>query len=354
MRIAQVAPLYESVPPVTYGGTERVVHYLTEALVRMGHQVTLFASADSRTSGELAPMCARSLRLNPGTVDPLACHLLAAERVARRAEDFDVVHFHIDYVHYPVSRRAAYPHVTTLHGRLDIPELSPLYDEFIDMPVVSISDSQRAPLPRAHWVGTVHHGLPARRFGFQAEPDGYLAFLGRISPEKRVDRAIDIARRVGLPIRIAAKIDAADRTYFETTIAPLFTLPFVEYLGEIDEDAKQGFLAGARALLFPIDWREPFGLVMIEAMACGTPVVAWRRGSVPEIVDDGVTGFIVDTLDAAADATTRAVTLDRRRCRAAFEARFTDERMARDYLAIYEAQIAAAHRRPFIHLPRGA
>jgi glycosyltransferase involved in cell wall biosynthesis len=354
MKIAQVAPLYESVPPRMYGGTERVVSCLTEALVRLGHRVTLFASADSTTAAELEPICPQSLRLDPSTVDPLAWHLVALERVARLADRFDIVHFHLDYFHFPISRRTGYAHVTTLHGRLDIPELQPLYAEYPEAPVVSISDSQRAPLPHANWRGTVHHGLPIDRFTFQPRPDGYLAFLGRISPEKRVDRAVEIARRAGRPLRIAAKIDAADRTYFEQEIAPLFELPFVEYLGEIDEAGKNEFLGRAGALLFPIDWNEPFGLVMIEAMACGTPVVAWRGGSVPEIITDGVNGVVVDDLEAAVAATARAVALDRRRCRAAFEARFTDERMARDYLAIYRALLDRERPRRLVNLPRGA
>ena len=337
LRIAQVSPLYESVPPQAYGGTERVVSYLTDALVTQGHRVTLFASGDSHTTAELVPMCRRSLRLDPASVDSLAHHMLMVERVAQRAGEFDIIHFHIDYVHYPVTRRLRCHHVTTLHGRLDIADLFPLYQEFSDVPLVSISNSQRLPLPDAHWVGTVHHGLPLDRFTFEAAAGDYLAFLGRISPEKRVDRAVEIARRVGLPLRVAAKIDDADRAYFTERIAPLFELPFVEYVGEIDETGKQEFLGRARALLFPIDWSEPFGLVMIEAMACGTPTIAWRNGSVPEVVTDGLTGFIVDGLDAAVAATRAAAALDRRRIRTAFEARFSADRMARDYVAVYES-----------------
>jgi glycosyltransferase involved in cell wall biosynthesis len=339
VRIAQISPLYESVPPQYYGGTERVVHYLTEELVRQGHDVTLFASGDSVTQARLAAMCPHSLRLDPRSVDALAHHLLMLERVFRAAAEFDVLHFHIDYLHFPLSRRAGRPNVTTLHGRLDIADLPPLYREFHDMPLVSISDAQREPLPDARWVATVHHGLPAGLFTLEEAPGGYLAFLGRISPEKRVDRAIEIARRAGLPIRIAAKIDAADQSYFDEAIAPLFELPFVEYLGEIGEADKQAFLGGARALLFPIDWMEPFGLVMIEAMACGTPVIAWPGGSVTEVMEHGVSGFIVEAIDDAVEATCAIETLDRRRVREVFDRRFTVERMARDYVAVYETLV---------------
>jgi glycosyltransferase involved in cell wall biosynthesis len=336
VRIAQVSPLYESVPPQSYGGTERVVSYLTEELVKQGHDVTLFASADSKTSARLVGCSARSLRTWQGSVDTLAHHVLMLECVGRRADAFDILHFHIDYLHFPLSRRAAWPNVTTLHGRLDIADLVPLYEEFREMPVVSISDDQRRPLAGANWLGTVYHGLPRDLYQLNDQPGEYLVFLGRISPEKRVDRAIEIADRVGMPLRIAAKIDAADREYFENAIRAKFSLPHVEYLGEIGEHEKQELLGGAAALLFPIDWSEPFGLVMIEAMACGTPVVAWRRGSVPEVLTDDVSGYLVDSIEEAVAATERAVTLSRSRCRAAFEARFTADRMARDYLAVYE------------------
>jgi glycosyltransferase involved in cell wall biosynthesis len=346
VRIAQVAPLYESVPPQYYGGTERVVSYLTEELVRQGHEVTLFASGDSVTTATLVPLCAQALRLDEQSVDALAHHVLALEIVSRAAVEFDVLHFHIDYVHFPLSRRAGYPNVTTLHGRLDIPDLLPLYREFCDMPVVSISNAQRVPLPHARWMATVPHGLPPDLLSFQGTPGNYLAFLGRISPEKRVDRAIEIARRVGLPLRIAAKVDEADRGYFEREIAPLFDQPFVEFLGEIGEAQKGEFLGGALALLFPIDWREPFGLVMIEAMACGTPVVAWRGGSVEEVITNGVSGFVVDEIDDAVEATERAATLDRRQCRDTFEQRFTADRMARDYVAVYQALTGKTSRQP--------
>jgi glycosyltransferase involved in cell wall biosynthesis len=337
VRIAQISPLYESVPPQLYGGTERVVHFLTEELVRQGHDVTLFASGDSVTTARLAPMSPRSLRLDPKSVDAMAHHLLMLEHVFRAADDFDVMHFHIDYLHFPLSRRAGRPNVTTLHGRLDIADLVPLYDEYGDMPLVSISDSQREPLPRANWRATVHHGLPPDLLPFKDTPGRYLAFLGRVSPEKRVDRAVEIARRSGLPLRVAAKIDDSDRAYFDQEIAPLFEEPFVEYIGEIGEAEKPEFLGNARALLFPIDWMEPFGLVMIEAMACGTPVIAWPGGSVAEVMVDGVTGFIVEEIDDAVEATRQVGDLDRRRCREVFDDRFTVERMARDYVAVYES-----------------
>jgi glycosyltransferase involved in cell wall biosynthesis len=336
VRIAQISPLYESVPPASYGGTERVVSYLTEELVRQGHDVTLFASADSRTSARLIACSPRSLRQSQGSIDTLAHHVLMLECVSRHAGDFDILHFHIDYLHFPYSRRAGWTTVTTLHGRLDIPDLQPLYHEFPDMPVVSISDDQRAPLPQADWRATIHHGLPCDLYALNADPKPYLAFVGRISPEKRVDRAIQIAGRVGLPLVIAAKIDLADREYFETTIRSMLSLPYVQFVGEIGEHEKQSLIGNATALLFPIDWSEPFGLVMIEAMACGTPVVAWRRGSVPEVLEDGLTGFVVDSLDEAVAATIRAADLPRAGCRAEFERRFTAERMARDYLTVYE------------------
>jgi len=336
MRIAQVAPLYESVPPKLYGGTERVVSYLTEELVRMGHEVTLFATADSATSARLVAPCGNAARLDPTCVDPLARQILMTERVFAAADDFDVVHFHTDFLHFPLSRRAQIRQVTTLHGRLDIPDLAPLYREFAEMPLVSISDAQRAPLSFANWLATVHHGLPADLYDFRAESGGYLAFLGRISPEKGLDRAIEIAGRVGLPLRVAAKIDKVDRGYFEAVIRPLLHQPLVEYLGEIGEHEKNIFLGNALALLCPVDWPEPFGLVMIEAMACGTPVVAFRRGSVPEIIDDGVSGFVVDDVGAAVEAVKCAADLDRRRCRNAFLERFQASRMAADYLAVYE------------------
>lgn len=338
MKIAQVAPLYESVPPKFYGGTERVVSHLTEELVRQGHDVTLFASGDSNTSAKLHAICPRALRLEGGKiVDPLAHHIRMIEVVAREAHKFDVVHFHIDYLHFPVSRRQRVATLTTLHGRLDIPELHPIYHEFADMKLVSISNSQRVHMPWANWVGTVHHGLPERLYKPQERPGKYLAFLGRISPEKRVDRAIEIAKRVGMPIRIAAKIDAVDREYFHSKIERLFNEPLVEYIGEIGERDKSEFLGNAYALLFPIDWPEPFGLVMIEAMACGTPTIAYRMGSVPEVLDEGITGYIVDNVDGAVAAVQRAASLDRRLCRRVFEERFSSRRMCLDYLELYKS-----------------
>jgi len=336
MRIAQVAPLYESVPPQLYGGTERVVSYLTEELVEEGHDVTLFASGDSRTRARLVPVCARSLRLDPEQRDQLAHHVLMLEEVAKRAAHFDVIHFHIDYLHYPLSRRQRVPQLTTLHGRLDMPELGALYAEFRDMPVVSISDAQRAPLPHASWLGTVHHGLPLELLRFSPGPGSYLAFVGRTSPEKGLDRAIEIARRAGIELRVAAKVDDADRDYFREVIEPLLDGPLVEFVGEIGEAEKEEFLGNALALLFPIDWPEPFGLVMIEAMACGTPVIAFPGGSVVEIVEPGRNGFIVPDAAAAVAAVGKVGDLDRSLCRELFEARFSAQRMARDYLELYE------------------
>jgi glycosyltransferase involved in cell wall biosynthesis len=336
MRIAQVAPLSESVPPRLYGGTERVVSFLTDELVRQGHDVTLFASGDSRTLAHLMEVCPEALRLAGSYQDPIAPHVLMLEQVARYADEFDVVHFHLASLHLPLARRLPVAHLTTLHGRLDLPELRPLFREFTDIPVVSISDAQREPLADASWISTVHHGLPLDLLEFHPEPGDYLAFLGRISPEKRVDRAIAIAAACGWPLRIAAKIDTADREYFEREIRSLLDNPLIEYVGEIGEDQKSDFLGGARALLFPIDWPEPFGLVMIEALACGVPVVAYRGGSVPEVITDGLTGFIVETLDEAIEATRRVHLLDRERCRLAFERRFSAARMAADYVELYE------------------
>jgi len=339
MRIAQVAPLYESVPPKYYGGTERVVSYLTEELVCQGHEVTLFASGDSVTKAHLVAACRRSLRMDKHCVDRMAHHILMLEHMLQRAAEFDIVHFHTDYLHFPLSRREQITHVTTLHGRLDIPDLVPLHQEFRDMPVISISDGQREPLPWANWQATVYHGLPADMYQFRDEPGSYLAFLGRVSPEKRVDRAIEIAKQVRIPLKIAAKVDRVDTDYFETVVEPLLRHPFVEFVGEIGEGEKAEFLGNAYALLFPIDWPEPFGLVMIEAMACGTPVIAYRGGAVPEVMEEGHTGFIVEGLEDAVEAVLRVPELSRKRCREVFDQRFTAARMAHDYVQVYEQLI---------------
>lgn len=335
MKIAQVAPLYESVPPKLYGGTERVVSYLTEELVKQGHQVTLFASGDSVTKAHLVAPCHRALRLDKQCMDPLAHYVTMLELVHQESHAFDILHFHIDYLHFPLFRPLRHKTVTTLHGRLDIPDLVPLYKQFSDMPLTSISFSQRDPLPWGNWVGNVFHGLPPEQYHFREEPGEYLAFIGRISPEKRVDRAIEIAKRVGIPLRIAAKVDKVDQAYFDESIKPLLHHPLVEFIGEIGEKEKDVFLGRAKALLFPIDWPEPFGLVMIEALACGTPVIAFHRGSVPEVLEEGVTGFIVKDCDEAVNAVENIETLQRATCRQKFEERFTAEIMAKEYLALY-------------------
>jgi len=335
LRIAQVAPLVESVPPKHYGGTERIVAYLTQELVRLGHKVTLFASGDSITSAELVPVCRRSFRQNKRATDYLSREVLLMDHVMDRAGEFDVIHFHTGCLHYLISRHLRVPYVTTLHGRLDTPELLRLYERFRDMPMISISNAQRAPWPCANWQATIHHGLPHDLFRFHPEPGGYLAFLGRVSPEKRVDRAIDIAKRVGIPLKIAAKVDRADRRYFKREIEPLLNDPHIEWLGEINDKDKDEFLGNAYALLFPIDWPEPFGLVMIEAMACGTPIIAYACGSVPEVMDDGVTGFVVNDIEKAVEAIRRVRDLSRARCREVFEKRFTASRMANDYVNVY-------------------
>jgi glycosyltransferase involved in cell wall biosynthesis len=342
MRIAQVAPLYESVPPALYGGTERVVSYLTEELVRQGHDVTLFASGDSTTQARLVPVYPHSLRLNQ-VPDELLPHLLMIDQVLGRADEFDIIHFHIDYLHFPSTRRADVCNLTTLHGRLDLPQLPELYKQFSDMPVISISNAQREPLRHARWEGTVYHGLPLDLYTHHAEPERYLAFVGRMSPEKRVDRAIEIALASGIELRIAAKVDAADKEYFEREIAALIDQPGITYIGEIDDNEKDTFIGNAMALLFPIDWPEPFGLIMIESLACGTPVIAWPGGSVPEILDDGETGFICTEIDQAVDAVRRIDTISREHCRAVFEERYSSRRMARDYVHIYE-RLVKQHR----------
>lgn len=335
MRIAQVSPLYESVPPKQYGGTERVVSYLTEALVEKGHEVTLFASADSITSARLVPCCNQSLRTNSECVDPISHHLLMLEKLYQRENEFDIIHFHIGMLHYPLVRRSTMPSITTMHGRLDIKDFQTILSEFSEIPSISISKNQRLPVPDIKWVKTIYHGLPKGIYNYHEHPEEYLAFLGRIAPEKRVDRAIAIAIRTGMPIKIAAKIDKVDCDYYESEIKHLMDHPLVEFLGEIGESEKEDFLGNASALLFPIDWPEPFGLVMIEAMACGTPVVAYRNGSVPEIIDHGTTGFIVSSMDEAVQAVNQIGDIRRTDCRKIFEERFTDTIMAQKHLDLY-------------------
>ena len=338
MRIAQIAPLHEAVPPKLYGGTERVVSFLTEELVAMGHDVTLFATGDSKTSARLEPVWPRALRLDPAIRDPIAPHMLMMETVRRQADDFDVLHFHMDYWSFSLFGRQRTPFVTTVHGRLDLPELQPVFDIFPSAPIVSISDNQRLPLPQARYVATVLHGLPSGLLTPQPKKPEYLAFLGRIAPEKRPDRAIRIARAAGIPLKMAAKVDKVDQVYFDTVIRPMLDEGGgVELIGEINEAQKPDFLSGAAALLMPIDWPEPFGLVMIEAMACGAPVIAFNHGSVPEIVEHGVSGFIVNDEQEAIAAVGKLGTLSRSTVRARFDARFTARRMAEDYLDVYRS-----------------
>ncbi len=344
MRIAQVAPLFESVPPKGYGGTERVVHSLTEELMRQGHEVTLFASGDSQTNARLCAPCVRSLRTDGNCFDSVAYHVLMLEQVWQQARHFDLIHFHCDWVPFLLARRLDVPSVHTLHGRLDVPELAALFQEFRELPVVSISDAQRAPVPWLNWQATVYHGLPAQSFTFREQSENYLVFLGRISPEKGVDTAIEIARRAGATLKIAAKVDARDRRYYDEVVKPLLKTPGVEYIGEVGGRDKDVLLGGARALLFPIDWPEPFGLVMIEALACGTPVIGYRRGSVPEIIEHGRTGFIVDGVREAVAATERVDELSRADCRRAYEQRFSPARMSDNYLAVYQDLIAGTRR----------
>src|SRR5262245_46070850 len=342
MHIAQVAPLTEAIPPKLYGGTERVVYWLTEELVALGHNVTLFASGDSCTSAKLEPFWPRALRLDGSVRDPNALHMAMLEHVRRRADEFDFLHFHLDYYPFSLFSRQRTPFVTTLHGRLDLPEHQPVFDTFSSVPVVSISNAQRRPLPQARWVNTIHHGLPERLLMPQTVKPSYFAFLGRIAPEKRVDTAIRVAEHCGIPLKIAAKIDRADRDYYDEQIHPLMSSPYVEYIGEINDHEKSAFLSGALALLVPIDWPEPFGLVMIEAMACGTPVIAFNRGSVGELVEDGVTGFIVEDEAGAIGAVDRLSHLSRETIRKRFEQRFTARRMAVDYLWVYGELIEGA------------
>jgi glycosyltransferase involved in cell wall biosynthesis len=338
MKIAHISPLYEAVPPRLYGGTERIVAYLTEALVDLGHDVTLFSSADAHTRARLISVREQAIRLDPHPLkSDVAAHLSMLHEVRRRAAEFDILHFHVDLLHFPFFESIAKETLTTIHGRLDLEDLPGAYRRWPQYPLVSISDHQRTPLSFANWVATVHHGVPPHlyRFSPEAKP-GYLAFLGRISPEKRPDRAIALAKRAGIPLKMAAKVDPVDAAYFREKIEPLIDSPLIEFIGEIDDGQKSEFLGGARALLFPIDWPEPFGLVMIEAMACGTPVVAWNCGSVPEVIENGVTGLVVNSDDEALDAISRVSQLDRRKVRKAFDLRFSATVMARQYLAIYD------------------
>ena len=347
MKIAQISSLMEAVPPKLYGGTERIVAYLTDELVELGHDVTLFASGDSHTKGRLEAGWPHALRLDPDMRDYLAPHVILLEKLARKAHEFDVIHLHVDYLGYPVLRRTGVPFLATLHGRLDLPELRQVYRTFPDVPVVSISDSQREPMPEANYVGTIHHGLPQHLLKPGGGEGGYLAFIGRISPEKAPDAAIRIAKAAGMKLRIAAKVDKVDQAYFDRCIKPALDQPHVEFIGEIDETQKSDFLGKAAGLLFPIAWREPFGLAMIEAMACGTPVIAMRRGSVPEVIEPGVTGFIVESEEAAVAAVARLPELDRTRVRERFDARFTARRMAEDYVRLYEHLAVPARTRHF-------
>jgi glycosyltransferase involved in cell wall biosynthesis len=342
MRIAQVAPLSEAVPPKLYGGTERVIHWLTEELVALGHDVTMYASGDSITSAKLEASWPRALRLDGSVRDANALHMLMLERVYQQRGDFDFLHFHLDYYPFSLFSRQTTPFVTTLHGRLDLPEHQPLFTTFSSVPVISISDAQRRPLPQAGWVRTIHHGLPERLLTPQPVTPHYFAFLGRITPEKGVDCAIRIAQHCGVPLKIAAKVDNVDRDYYQEKIRPLLDATNTEYIGEISENEKPAFLSGAIALLMPVDWPEPFGLVMIEAMACGTPVIAFNRGSVPEVVDEGVTGFVVEDEIGAIGAVDRLSQLSRKNIRKRFEERFTARRMAQDYLTAYRSLMEGA------------
>jgi glycosyltransferase involved in cell wall biosynthesis len=344
MKIAQVAPLMESVPPRSYGGTERVVSYLTEALVELGHEVTLFASGDSITAARLVAPVRQSLRLDPRHPDWLVWHTVMLDQVFEQAPDFDVVHFHVDFLHYPLVRRCPTPCLTTLHGRLDLPDLLPLHRHFREQALVSISQAQRKPLGDAcRWLATVPHGLPDSLYSFHERPDDYFAFVGRIAPEKRVDRAIQLAQAAGIKLRIAAKVDRVDKAYFERTIKPLLDHPLIEFVGEIEQAQKNDFIGNARALLFPIDWPEPFGLVMIEALACGTPVIAWRCGSVPEVIEHGRTGFVVEDMGQAVEAVRHLDEIQRGTCRSAYERRFSARRMAERYVEVYAALDAARY-----------
>jgi glycosyltransferase involved in cell wall biosynthesis len=341
MRIAQIAPLFEAVPPACYGGTERVVSFLTEELIRLGHEVTLFATADSKTAARLVPCCEQPLRANPTSVASIPHHILQLERVRCMAANFDVLHFHTDLLHYPLTRLLRVPQVTTLHGRLDLSDLRPLFHEFEDLPVISISDAQRLPFPHLNWKATIYHGLPLDMFQPVSAAGDYLLFLGRIAPEKGPTRAIQIARRAGRKLIIAAKVDPSDRDYYEAKVRPLIDGRNVEFVGEIGDHDKQELVGHAFALLFPIEWPEPFGIVLIEALACGTPVIAWPHGSVPEIIEHGRTGFLVTSIDKAVAALEQIGTLDRALIRQLFESRFTARRMAEEYVLTY---LSLAHR----------
>ena len=352
MQIAQIAPLTEAIPPKLYGGTERVISWLTDELVALGHEVVLFASGDSQTSARLEACWPKALRLDGSVRDPNALHMAMLERVCRQAHDFDLLHFHLDYYPFSAFSRQPTPFVTTLHGRLDLPEHQMVFATFSSIPVISISDAQRRPVPDAGWLRTIHHGLPERLLTPQPVKPAYFAFLGRISPEKAVDQAIWIAKRCGVPLKIAAKIDAVDRDYFESEIRKQLTPPDVEYIGEISDGEKSSFLSGAIALLTPIAWPEPFGLVLIEAMACGTPVIAFNRGSVPEIIEDGVTGFVVEDAKEAVVAAHRLPRLSRGAIRRRFEERFTARRMARDYLLVYRSLVELQAPRPRLAVAR--
>ncbi|MDA8164702.1 MAG: glycosyltransferase family 4 protein [Desulfobacteraceae bacterium] len=341
MRIAQLAPLYESVPPRLYGGTERVVSFLTEELVRQGHEVTLFAAGDSRTAARLVPMCEQALRLDDRCRDPFAFHFLMMEAVVRRRHEFDIIHSHIDTLGFVIGRRTGLPLLATMHGRLDLWELPPVFREYAEMPLVSISDAQRRPLPEANWLSTVYHGLPDDLYACTEKGGDYLVYVGRVSPEKKVDAAVRIAVQAGIPLKIAAKVDRDDRDYFEAEIRPLLAHPLIDFLGEVGELEKGELLRGALAFLHPVDWPEPFGLAMIEAMACGTPVIARRRGSIPEVVDHGITGFVFEQdEEAVACLRDEVPSFSRRRCREHFEQRFSARRMAASYLAAYRAVLA--------------
>ena len=344
MRIAQVAPLYESVPPKLYGGTERVVSYLTEELVGLGHEVTLFASGDSRTTARLVPACDRALWRDPSCRETLPHQVRLMELVFQEERNFDVIHFHCDYLHFPLLRRHATPAVTTLHGQVNLHDVKPFFQEYAEAALVSISDDQRRPLPGANWQATVYHGLPLHLHTFRRQPGDYLLFVGRISPEKRLDRAIEIARRTGRQLKVAAKIYDEDRSYYQSSIEPLLreSRSFVKFVGEVGGRDKDELMGNAYAFLFPIDWPEPFGLVMIESLACGTPVIAWNNGSVPEVLSDGTTGFVVGSVDEAVKAVSEVVNLSRAACRRAFEQRFDAARMARSYVEVYSRLVQKA------------